>query len=96
MNHKTQHKALHMVRDHDDPGSRGLIRRRVSTFAHRGANIVVASGGAIQRGHNRINARGVAALGAIFSLVRIHPLAAAPSCVLSWLSGDAMRSQPPS
>lgn len=91
VNHKTPYKALHVVRDHDDPGPYGLIRRRVSTFARSGADILVASEGAIQRGHNILNARGVAALGAIFYLVRIHPPADDPSFVLSLLGADAMR-----
>ncbi|MEK8142296.1 hypothetical protein NKH18_06805 [Streptomyces sp. M10(2022)] len=42
--------------------SYGLIRRRVSTFAHSGADILISSEGAIQRGHNILNARQVAAL----------------------------------
>ncbi|MFD8631750.1 hypothetical protein [Streptomyces sp. NPDC059533] len=91
VNHKTPYKALHVVRDHDDPGPYGLIRRRVSTFARSDADILVASEGAIQRGHNILNDRSVAALGAIFYLVRIHPPADDPSFVLSLLGADAMR-----
>lgn len=91
INHKTPYAALHVVRDHDAPGPYGLIRRRVSTFAHSDADILVTSEGAIQRGHNIRNARGVAALGAIFYLTRIHPPADDPSFVLSLLGADAMR-----
>ncbi|WP_181138388.1 hypothetical protein [Streptomyces sp. Ru73] len=91
VNHKTPYKAMHVVRDHDEPGPYGLIRRRASTFPRSGADILVAAEGAIQRGHNILNARRVAALGAIFYLVRIHPPADDASFVLSLLGADAMR-----
>ncbi|MGW5488595.1 pPIWI_RE_Z domain-containing protein [Streptosporangium sandarakinum] len=91
INHKTPYSALHVIRD-DDPTTRYSIpRRRLTTFVTSGADILVAAEGAIQRGHNILNARRVAALGAVFYLARIHPPADDATFPISLLSRAAMR-----
>ncbi|MGW4891003.1 pPIWI_RE_Z domain-containing protein [Kitasatospora sp. NPDC004240] len=91
INHKTRYTALHVIRDDDPPTSHSLPRRRLATFATSGADILVAAEGAIQRGHNILNTRGVAALGAVFYLARIHPPTDDATFPLSLLSQEAMR-----
>jgi len=91
INHKTRYRALHVIRDDDQPSADSLARRRLGTFATSGADILVAAEGAIQRGHNILNARRVAALGAVFYLARIHPPADDATFPLSLLSREAMR-----
>ncbi|MEU6825453.1 hypothetical protein ABZ921_32965 [Streptomyces atriruber] len=91
LNLHTSYTARHVVRDGDSPGPYGIARRQVTTFPTTGADILVASEGAIQRGHNLLNNRREAALGAIFYLVRPHPPGDDSSFVLSLLGADAMR-----
>lgn len=91
INLHTAYTARHVVRDGDSPGPYGIARRQVATFPATGADILVASEGTIQRGHNLLNARREAALGAIFYLVRPHPPGDDSSFVLSLLGADAMR-----
>ncbi|MFE4331391.1 hypothetical protein ACFRQM_18770 [Streptomyces sp. NPDC056831] len=91
LNLHTTYTARHVVRDGDSPGPYGIARRQVATFPATGADILVASEGTIQRGHNLLNARREAALGAIFYLVRPHPPGDDSSFVLSLLGADAMR-----
>ncbi|GAA2509527.1 hypothetical protein GCM10010406_52470 [Streptomyces thermolineatus] len=91
INHRTPYTALHVIRDDDPPTRHSLSRRRLPTFATSRADILVAAEGAIQRGHNILNARRVAALGAVFYLARIHPPADDATFPLSLLSREAMR-----
>ncbi|WP_433091190.1 hypothetical protein [Streptomyces shenzhenensis] len=91
INLRTPYTARHVVRDGDTPGPYGIARRQVATFPATGADILVAAEGTIQRGHNLLNARREAALGAIFYLVRPHPPGDDSSFVLSLLGADAMR-----
>ncbi|MEE4544093.1 hypothetical protein V2S66_19205 [Streptomyces sp. V4-01] len=91
INHKTRYTALHVIREEDPPTAYSLARRRLGTFASTGADILVAAEGAVQRGHNILNARRVAALGAVFYLARIHPPADDATFPLSLLSREAMR-----
>ncbi|WP_406175055.1 hypothetical protein [Streptomyces canus] len=91
INQKTPYTALHVIRDDDPPTRHSIPRRRLATFAASGADILVAAEGAVQRGHNILNARRVAALGAVFYLARIHPPADDATFPLSLLSREAMR-----
>ncbi|MFD8562957.1 hypothetical protein ACFV1N_37265 [Streptosporangium canum] len=91
INHKTPYTALHVIRDDDPPTRHSIPRRRLTTFAASGADILVAAEGAVQRGHNILNARRVAALGAVFYLARIHPPGDDATFPLSLLSRAAMR-----
>jgi hypothetical protein len=69
-----QDRVLRLVRDEDPDDSPGTIRRgRVHTFANTAAEILIAPLGAIERGHNILNASKKAALGLAVFLVRIHP-----------------------
>ncbi|MEU5281079.1 hypothetical protein AB0G87_32265 [Streptomyces asoensis] len=91
INHKTPYTALHVIRDDDPPTRHSIPRRRLPTFAASDADILVAAEGAVQRGHNILNARRVAALGAVFYLARIHPPTDDATFPLSLLSREAMR-----
>lgn len=91
LNQKTPYTALHVIRDDDPPTRNSIPRRRLAAFAASGADILVAAEGAVQRGHNILNARRVAALGAVFYLARIHPPDDDATFPLSLLSREAMR-----
>ncbi|MEU9026798.1 hypothetical protein AB0D46_04515 [Streptomyces sp. NPDC048383] len=91
INQKTPYTALHVIRDDDPPTRNSIPRRRLATFATSGADVLVAAEGSVQRGHNILNARRVAALGAVFYLARIHPPADDATFPLSLLSREAMR-----
>lgn len=72
-------QILNLVRDDTDfdgiadDGSESLKRGQVDQLRNRDAWILVAPLLAIERGHNILNDASVAALGAAFFLVRIHP-----------------------
>jgi hypothetical protein len=59
--------------DSFDGGASSLRRGQVDQLRNRDAWILVASLLAIERGHNILNDQNVAALGAAYFLVRIHP-----------------------
>lgn len=59
--------------DSFDGGVSSLKRGQVDQLRHRDAWILVAPLLAIERGHNILNEQDVAALGAAYFLVRIHP-----------------------
>ncbi|MFJ6616216.1 hypothetical protein ACIQOW_01365 [Kitasatospora sp. NPDC091335] len=73
MNTRTPVSALHVVPDKRPPGMYGLTHRRIATFPATGARVLVAPEGSAGRGHNLLNERKVAAIGAIFYLARLHP-----------------------
>ncbi|MDH6130966.1 hypothetical protein P3T37_000333 [Kitasatospora sp. MAA4] len=73
MNTRTPVPALHVVPDKQPPGMYGLNHRRISSFPSTGARVMVAAEGSAGRGHNFLNQHGVAAIGAIFYLARLHP-----------------------
>ncbi|MEV6987018.1 hypothetical protein AB0M95_37980 [Sphaerisporangium sp. NPDC051017] len=91
VNSKTRYIARHVVRDSDEPGQWGLARRNISQFPATGADILVSSEGALQRGHNLLNQRRVAALGAIVYLSRLHPPPDEPEFPLSIVNSRAMK-----
>ena len=71
-------KVLHLVADDEEftdswDGASGLRRGDVHTFASTPAWILVAPLLAVERGHNILNNENVAAIGAVYFLIRPHP-----------------------
>ncbi|MEU1906612.1 pPIWI_RE_Z domain-containing protein [Streptomyces hygroscopicus] len=90
MNTRTGVRALHVVPDNQAPGPYGLSRRRIAEFPATGADVLVAPEGSVGRGHNMLNARGVAAVCPIFYLARLHPPPDDLSFLLAVLNTHAM------
>lgn len=90
VNNKTRWSMLHVVRDTDDPGRHGLARRRINRFPGTGRDGLASSEAAMERGHNPLNERGVAAFGALFYLARLHPPPDELGFPLSIVNRDAM------
>ncbi|MEJ8653778.1 hypothetical protein WKI65_38470 [Streptomyces sp. MS1.AVA.3] len=66
MNTRTSVTACHVVPDSRTPGPYGLAHRRIAEFPTTRATVMVAAEGSAGRGHNMLNARGVAAIYPIF------------------------------
>ncbi|MFH8747464.1 hypothetical protein ACH4GK_09510 [Streptomyces rimosus] len=91
MNLKTRLSARHVTSDSHAPGRYGLAYRRIGRFASTDADVMLAPEGSLQRGHNVLNERGVAAFGALFYLARLHPPADDLSFPLAVLNQYAMQ-----
>ncbi len=91
MNLKTRLAARHVTSDSEAPGRYGLAYRRIGRFAATDADVMLAPEGSLQRGHNVLNGRGVAAFGALFYLARLHPPADDLSFPLAVLNQYAMQ-----
>ncbi|MFD7532280.1 hypothetical protein ACFV8E_32575 [Streptomyces sp. NPDC059849] len=90
LNTQTSVRARHVVNDSAPPGRYGLAYRRISHFPHTNATVLAAPEGSLGRGHNLLNERKVAALGAIFYLARLHPPPDDLSFPLAVLNSHAM------
>lgn len=91
LNLKTRLAARHVTPDSEPPGRYGLAYRRIGRFAATDADVMIAPEGSLQRGHNVLNDRGVAAFGALFYLARLHPPADDLSFPLAVLNQYAMQ-----
>ncbi|MFG2836396.1 hypothetical protein ACGFYE_15540 [Streptomyces zaomyceticus] len=90
MNTRTTVTACHVVPDSRPPGPYGLAHRRIAEFPSTHATVMVAAEGSVGRGHNMLNARGVAAIYPIFYLTRLHPPPDDLSFPLAVLNSQAM------
>ncbi|VFA96297.1 pPIWI_RE_Z domain-containing protein [Nocardia cyriacigeorgica] len=86
----TTFAACHVIPDDLEPGEYGLHKRQLPTFGARDEDVLVAAELAIQRGHNVLNRRAAAALGALFYLTRPHPPSSDLSFPVSLVNRDAM------